>query len=58
MFSCSCSTQHKLNYSSEFIVPDQKFKENEVASELDYTNDNNREFRSSLHDNKKILQNN
>ena len=58
MFLCSCRTQHKLNYSSEFIVPDQKFNENEVASELDYTNDNNWAFRSDLHDYRKILPNN
>ena len=58
MFSCSCRTQHKLNYSSEFIVPNQNFNEFEVAGELDYTINNNWAFRSDLHDDKKILPRN
>ena len=58
MFSCSCRTQHKLNYSSEFIVPNQNFNENEVAGELDYSNNNNWVFRSDLDDYKKILPRN
>lgn len=58
MFLCSCRTQHKLNYSSEFLVPNKNFNEIEVAGELDYTNKNNWVFRSDLHDEEKILPRN
>lgn len=58
IFSCSCRTQHKLDYSSEFIVPNQNFNEIEVSSDLDYTNNNNWAFRSDLQDDKKILPRN
>ena len=55
MFLCSCRTQRKLNYSSEFIVPNEEFNEIEVTGTLDYTKNNNWAFRSDLHDYKKIL---
>ena len=58
MFSCSCSLQKKLNYSSDFIVPDHNFNEIDTISELDYSNEKNWAFRYDLNDYKKIIPKN
>ena len=54
----SCGLKQKLNYSSNFIIPDQDFEENSIKSNLDYNYEKNWAFRSDIHDFKKILPKN
>ena len=58
IFLCSCNVQKKLNYSSEFLIPEQNFNETDTIIELDYSNEKNWVFRSDLHNYKKILPKN
>ena len=55
---CSCGLKQKLNYSSNFVVPDQNFDENSIKLNLDYSCEKNWAFRSDIHDFKKILPKN
>ena len=54
----SCGLKQKLNYSSQFIVPDQKFNDIEIRMPLDYNDEKNWAFRSDIHDFNKILPKN
>ena len=54
----SCGLKQKLNYSSNFIVPDQNFENNSIKSNLDYSYEKNWAFRSDIHDFKNILPKN
>ena len=54
----SCKIQNKINYSAEFLVPNQHFDESEVFDDLDYSIERNWVFRSDLDDFKKILPKN
>ena len=54
----SCGIKQKLNYSSDFIIPNQNFQEKETKSDLDYGNEKNWAFRSDMHDFKKIMPKN
>ena len=54
----SCGLKQKLNYSSEFIIPDQKFNDNEVRIDLDYNDEKNWAFRSDIHDFNRIIPKN
>ena len=54
----SCGLKQKLNYSSDFTVPDQNFEDNKTKLDLDYSNEKNWAFRSDIHDFKKIMPKN
>ena len=54
----SCGLKQKLNYSSDFTVPDYKFNDTEIRIPLDYNNEKNWAFRSDKHDFNKILPKN
>ncbi len=54
----SCGLKQKLNYSSEFTIPDKKFNDNEVRKALDYNDEKNWAFRSDKHDFNRILPKN
>ncbi len=54
----SCGLKQKLNYSSEFTIPDQKFNDNEARITLDYNDEKNWAFRSDIHDFKRIMPKN
>ena len=54
----SCGLKQKLNYSSEFIIPDQKFNNNEVRIDLDYNDEKNWAFRSDMHDFNRLIPKN
>ena len=58
IFLCSCNVQKKLNYSTEFLIPEQNFNETDTIIELDYSNEKNWVFRSDLHNYKKIFPKN
>lgn len=54
----SCGLKQKLNYSSEYIIPDKKFNDHEVKSPLNYNDEKNWAFRSDLHDFKRLIPKN
>ncbi len=54
----SCGLKQKLNYSSEFIIPDQKFNNNEERIDLDYNDEKNWAFRSDVHDFNRLIPKN
>ena len=54
----SCGLKQKLNYSSEFTIPDQKFNDSEVRTPLDYNDEKNWAFRSDKHDFNRIIPKN
>ena len=54
----SCGLKQKLNYSSDFTVPDYKFNDTEIRIPLDYNDEKNWAFRSDKHDFNKILPKN
>ena len=58
IFIFSCGLKQKLNYSSDFTVPDYKFNDTEIRIPLDYNNEKNWAFRSDKHDFNKILPKN
>ena len=51
----SCGLKQKLNYSSEYIIPDKKFNDSKVRLPLNYSDEKNWAFRSDKHDFNKIL---
>ena len=57
-FLCSCGIKQKINYSSEYIIPDKKFNDREVRLPLDYNNKKNWAFRSDLHDFNRLIPKN
>ena len=57
-FFYSCGLKQALNYSSDFIIPDQKFIDKEPKKKLDYSNEKNWAFRSDIHNIKKIIPKN
>ena len=54
----SCGLKQKLNYSSEFIIPNQKFNDNEVRLPLDYSDEKNWAFRTDKDDFNEIMPKN
>jgi len=54
----SCGLKQKLNYSSEFIIPDQEFNDNEVIIPIDYNDEKNWAFRSDKHDFNRLIPKN
>lgn len=54
----SCGLKQKLNYSSEFTIPDQKFNDTEVRIDLDYNDKKNWAFRPDIHDFNRIIPKN
>ena len=58
LFSFSCNLQKNLNYSSDYIIPDQNFKQDETYFELDYSDEKNWAFRSDLHDFNELIPKN
>ena len=54
----SCGLKKKLNYSSEFIIPDQEFNDSEVIIPIDYNDEKNWAFRSDKHDFNRLIPKN